>query len=523
MADQEKPPEANPKGDPTQAVDSGKHIAATASTYGFPRVDSGSWEALAAGLAPNASPQLQTLWQRAEGGGVEDIHRLAKWAALLEHEAQLLRRRTRKQQHDFNTLIEIVGQTSAKSLDLGAMETYILRTVSGHFATQKLVIMRRMKIEDSDLICSCAQGMADPQVILPADSSLCRLALERRFCFSIKDLTEPPQEVQELLNLGVDLAVPLIQEVEAPNPVLEGLLLLGPRMVGYYNDEDTEFLHVLARMLAICLRNETLYRRSIIDDLTGVASRGHFDARLGQEINRITTYGHRNMGLLMLDVDDFKLFNDRYGHQTGDRALQELARLLVRQVRTVDLVARYGGEEFAVILLEIDRAKVLEVAERLCASVAQMEVLSAQGEKLSITASFGLACFPEDAFDKSTLIELADEALYRSKALGKNRVTETEPGAGKKRAALELKPSGKALQQAGNVPVPSPGAAGQPVLARRRPASLSGLIPAELLALREQRREIAGCDSSATLTAIPSDQKERRGSPPPPAAPPDKP
>ena len=504
----------------------------------MPRLNSGSWEALTAGGSLNASPQLQALCQRAERGDAEDIQRLAKWSALLEHEAQLLRRRSRKQQHDFNTLIEMVGQTSAKSLDLGAMETYILRTVSGHFATPKLLIVRRMNVEDSALICSCAQGLSERRFVLPVGSAICELALERRSCFSIRELTSRPPEVQALLDLGVNLVVPLVQEVETPSPVLEGMLLLGPRMVGHYSDEDIGFLHILARMLAICLRNETLYRRSIIDDLTGVASRGHFDARLSQEINRITTYGHRNMGLLMLDVDDFKLFNDRHGHQTGDRVLQELARLLVRQVRTVDLVSRYGGEEFAVILLEIDRAKVLEVAERLCASVAQMEVLSAQSEKLGITASIGLACFPDDALDKSTLIELADEAMYRSKALGKNRVTATEPGSGRKRVAPGLRPLSSTLLPAisalDSAPHPNPfpqekgeGEGGPPQGKRNPPNVVVSLLPPELLAIQDQRRDVASHDISGNPRAAPPpNQVERRGfppqAPPPPAQDPEK-
>src|SRR5208283_2087218 len=114
-------------------------------------------------------------------------------------------------------------------------------------------------------------------------------------------------------------------------------------------------------MFAICLRNEALYRRAIIDDLTGVASRGHFEAQLSQELNRIIAYGHRSMGLVLLDLDNLKAINDTYGHQMGDRVLQELARVLVRQVRNVDLAARYGGEEFAIILIEIDRPRVADV------------------------------------------------------------------------------------------------------------------------------------------------------------------
>jgi len=388
-------------------------------------------------LPSTVSPQLDALCQRALAGTGEDVQRLVRWSALVEQEGQLLRRRLRKQQHDFATLFEIVGQTSARSLDVVAMQTYLLRTVSGHFATTKLLIMRRMRAEDQELTCSAAQGVRDAHVSLPLDCSICEFALRKRSCFSLREMTTPSTQLDELRKLNVDMVVPLIQEVENSGAVLEGLLLLGARLANQtYNEEDVEFLQVLGKMLAICLRNEALYRRSIIDDLTGVASRGHFDAQLSQELNRIITYGHKSLGLVMLDVDEFKHFNDTYGHQTGDRVLQELARLMIHQVRNVDLVARYGGEEFAIILLEIDRQKVLEVAQRLRKAVEDMEVTSAQGQKLKITCSFGLACFPDDAIERSTLIQLADEALYQSKATGRNRVTMSEPGSGLNRAVV---------------------------------------------------------------------------------------
>ncbi|MCY3019872.1 MAG: GGDEF domain-containing protein [Planctomycetota bacterium] len=452
--------------------------------------------------------------QRATNGNQEDIQRLGKWSALMEQEAQVLRRRLRKQQHDFSTLFEIVGQTSARALDVVAMQVYLLRTVSGHFAAPKLLIMRRLRAEDHDLVCSEAQGMRVPECVLPIDSPICRLALERRYCFFMSEIPSRPPEVSALEELGMDLVVPLVQEVEGPGAVLEGMLLLGPRMAGQvYGDEDLDFLHVLGKMLAICLRNEALYRRSIIDDLTGVFSRGHFDAQLSQELNRIVTYGHRGLGLVMLDLDDFKSFNDRYGHQTGDRVLQELSRLLVRQVRNVDLVARYGGEEFVLILIEIDRAKVLEVAQRLCRAVSEMEVLSVQGEKLHITASFGLACFPDDALDKSTLIQIADEALYRSKAEGRNRVTAAPPGAGLKRElTLAPLPVGLPLQSVmGAAAFGRSERSDQPAI-RHNHTALGGLPSPELDLIQQQRRALSGDGNGGAEEAVPAPppQEERR-------------
>ena len=422
------PPQGAPEAEPADSATS------------RPRVGSNSRLAVPAS-ARAASPQLNALCQRAATGAVEDIKRLAKWSALVDHEAQMLRGRLRKQQHDFATLFEIVGQTSARALEVESMQTYLLRTVSGHFATPKVMIMRRMRAEDGELVCSASQGVQRPGLALPLTSAICQHALQCRYCFFLKEAGEEAAEVQALRKVGVDLVVPLVQEVEGPGAVLEGIILLGGRLSGReYSEEDIEFLHILGKLLAICLRNEALYRRSIIDDLTGVASRGHFDAQLNQELNRIAAYGHRGLGLVMLDVDKFKNFNDTYGHQTGDRILQELAKVLVDQVRNVDLVARYGGEEFAIILLEIERSVVLEVANRLRTAVEAMEILSPKGERLSVTASFGLACFPGDATEKSTLIQLADEALYRSKEAGRNRVTMADPGSGLNRA-VTLAPS----------------------------------------------------------------------------------
>ncbi|GMV80005.1 MAG: hypothetical protein AMXMBFR7_11890 [Planctomycetota bacterium] len=355
-------------------------------------------------------------------------------------ENQILRRVLRKQEHDFSTLFEIIGQTSARSLDLVSMQTYLLRTVSGHFTTPRLMIVRQLAEDDAALCCSAAQGLREVRARLPSHSPLCEEALARRSCLALSTLPASFQELPELMalrELGMEVAVPLIQEVESPATVLEGFLLLGGRLAGKaYSGPDMEFLYSLGKMLAICLRNEALYRRSIIDDLTGVASRGHFDARLSQEIARVKRDDHRSLGLVMLDIDHFKGFNDTHGHQTGDRVLQEMARSMVSQVRAVDMVARYGGEEFAIVLAEIDRQRVKDVAERLRRAVERIALRAPSGEVLKITASFGVACYPDDADNKYELIQLADAALYKAKDGGRNRVVLAPPGGNRGQSAL---------------------------------------------------------------------------------------
>jgi diguanylate cyclase (GGDEF)-like protein len=130
----------------------------------------------------------------------------------------------------------------------------------------------------------------------------------------------------------------------------------------------------------------------------------------------------------MLDIDGFKALNDRYGHQAGDTALRRVASLMKSCVRTSDLVARYGGEEFVAILVEIrSPADALQIAERMRLAIKNRPVAEKDGTGISLTVSVGVAFYPEDGVDAHQLIAAADGALYRAKALGRDRVCAAEP------------------------------------------------------------------------------------------------
>jgi len=132
------------------------------------------------------------------------------------------------------------------------------------------------------------------------------------------------------------------------------------------------------------------------------------------------------LSLIMLDLDKFKSVNDTFGHDAGDIALRMLADSLREELRGVDTAARYGGEEFAIILPQCGLEGASIVADRLCARVRSMEV-PAIGQ---ITASFGVATFPQHATSRSTLVVTADRALYQAKNSGRNRVCEASDAAG---------------------------------------------------------------------------------------------
>lgn len=169
---------------------------------------------------------------------------------------------------------------------------------------------------------------------------------------------------------------------------------------------------------------KVLASRATTDKLTGLPNRAAFDAFLEQEIRaRLSGTVPRALGLLMVDVDHFKRFNDTYGHQVGDEVLRMVGALLDRMTRKVDLSARYGGEEFVVVLPQTNPFGLKTLAERLREAI-QQETLEVEGEPLSVTASFGGACIArfEAPADGAALIKLADHYLYKAKKNGRNRV-----------------------------------------------------------------------------------------------------
>ena len=124
---------------------------------------------------------------------------------------------------------------------------------------------------------------------------------------------------------------------------------------------------------------------------------------------------------LMLDIDHFKRYNDRYGHLVGDGILKEIVKGIKENIRQIDLVGRYGGEEFAVVLAETDREGGLLAAERIRQNIEKKNIFL-YDEKLKATVSIGMAMYPDQADTLEALIEKADAALYRAKAEGRNRI-----------------------------------------------------------------------------------------------------
>jgi diguanylate cyclase (GGDEF)-like protein len=163
-----------------------------------------------------------------------------------------------------------------------------------------------------------------------------------------------------------------------------------------------------------------LHELSVTDGLTQVANHRFFQERLSEEFRRAQRYDDP-LALILADLDHFKLVNDQYGHPAGDQVLRTLADLFKASVRETDFVARYGGEEFAVLLPKTHLGGALSVAERVAAELRRRSIGPAE---VRVTASFGVSSFPgRGVSSPEQLLKTADEALYRSKSDGRNRIS----------------------------------------------------------------------------------------------------
>jgi diguanylate cyclase (GGDEF)-like protein len=226
------------------------------------------------------------------------------------------------------------------------------------------------------------------------------------------------------------LAVTIIARLGAsarPRPVATMSIARGEPQ---FSLAESEILGYLAGQAGVSIENaslhETVQLQALTDELTGLHNARQFHRTLVAEIDRSHRFRH-DVGLVLLDLDDFKRINDTYGHQQGDRVLVEVARAIERHLRDIDEVARYGGEEFAVVLPQADSEGAARGAERLRRAIAEIEapVIAGTGT-ISLTASFGVASLLDSATDKDGLIAAADAALYRAKRGGKDRVERAE-------------------------------------------------------------------------------------------------
>lgn len=235
---------------------------------------------------------------------------------------------------------------------------------------------------------------------------------------------KPP--ISEIVNMDINSVIAMPLNVD--NEVIAVLEIANTVQKGSFSAEDLEIIMIIANFAATILENAKFLNWAIHDSLTGLYNNHYFYKELTDELERSKRYG-RIFSLVIFDVDDFKHINDGYGHSTGDKALQILARCINKTIRReVDVAARYGGDEFVIVLPNTGAEETYKVCVRLAELVKKSPIQSPEGEDLFFTLSMGIAEFPKDIASAPEgeevyqLFNFADEALYASKRAGKNTI-----------------------------------------------------------------------------------------------------
>jgi diguanylate cyclase (GGDEF)-like protein len=205
-----------------------------------------------------------------------------------------------------------------------------------------------------------------------------------------------------------------------------GALQMVNRLGGQgFTNQDLDLVHSLLEPASIAIENALQVRRleeqAVTDDLTGLYNSRYLHQVLHREVERARRYNHQ-VSLIFLDLDGFKEINDRHGHLAGSRALVEIGEVLAKTVRTIDVVSRFGGDEFTVILPETGVPGAATIAERIRTRIEEKTLLEDIGVRANVTASLGVATFPDHGHNKDELLAQADRAMYSVKGRNKNAV-----------------------------------------------------------------------------------------------------
>ncbi|MCJ7457905.1 MAG: GGDEF domain-containing protein [candidate division Zixibacteria bacterium] len=262
------------------------------------------------------------------------------------------------------------------------------------------------------------------ELSLEEDDPLYEKFKEKESVFQLYQLLEEYQGNEFLARLtsqGFQICFPL----SLPDDQL-GLVLIGGRAEGIrYNQEVFLILNFLSNVLNVSLKNITQYKKleelSYTDSLSGLYNHRYFVKRLSEEIFRAKRY-QRKLAFVIFDIDEFKIYNDSFGHQSGDQIIRQLGELILKVVRSIDIVCRYGGDEFCIIMPETGQEECLKFIERLRKSIQHHpfvdEFLQMEHH---LTVSAGAAIYPQHARTPEKLIYGADMALLNAKNSGKNK------------------------------------------------------------------------------------------------------
>ncbi|HEY9718549.1 MAG TPA: diguanylate cyclase [Trichormus sp.] len=355
--------------------------------------------------------------------------------------------RTRQVERD--RLVYSISNTVRSSVNIQKVLETAVQQIGSTFDVSRCLILRSVDTTDQLTVFEFTQqDIAAIQSLFFSDAGL-------QFASQVLTRFTPHEiDAQNVDKLGYDseflrtmqiqsgLIVPLVMRER----ILGAMFLQHCSETKEWSIDDVSLVGALADNLSVAIENAELHRereqQAVTDGLTGVANRRSFTETFSREFERAKRYGEP-LSLVIIDLDLLKKINDTYGHQAGDEAIKSIGKMLKQSSRSVDLPARYGGEEFCLLLPNTDIEMAEQSAERLRRLINDVEI---QGPG-KISASLGVATYPQHADDPDALFQRADEALYVAKQSGRNRVCvaqsiqAADPSEKKTRAEAEPHPS----------------------------------------------------------------------------------
>ncbi len=280
--------------------------------------------------------------------------------------------------------------------------------------TQRLALFKAKK-ENPELVIKAKEGNIFDFWVLKHASPLLIEDTKNDFRFDLEKLKNQDNRL-----VGSLISAPFVSE----NKLL-GIVRLDNTSAHFFSQDDLRFLGSISDLGALALENSELFKKTqdlaIHDALTSLYTKGYFRERLREEFRRCSRQ-NIPLSLLMLDIDLFKNYNDRFGHTAGDLVLKRVSHMLGESLANFNaIISRFGGEEFCVIISGMDKKSAHGVAESLRQAVEKEKILLRRKEN-HISISIGVASFPADALDEDDLIRRADKAMYSAKQKGRNRV-----------------------------------------------------------------------------------------------------
>lgn len=325
-------------------------------------------------------------------------------------------------------LLNTIATTVNSTLDLHQVQATAMANISVLLDVDEICFFW-LDAEEHQFALQCSHPRLSRDEIVqpvPVDEGIMGHALQQREVIVIVNEADlalrPPSMSTKIRSI---IAVPLRSRGR-----IAGMLVLGRHSGQAFTQDDGKFLESVGRVLAVAVENASLFKEaqdlSLTDELTGLANRRLLNLRLSGEVSRVTATGDP-LCLAVLDLDYFKMVNDRYGHPAGDEVLRQFAKRVQREVRSTDLFCRLGGEEFALVAINTPFQITLAIVERICRHIAQIPFELPDGSLVPLTVSAGVAYLQPGVASGDELIAAADRALYAAKTSGRNRVMVYSP------------------------------------------------------------------------------------------------